>query len=121
MDITNLEAIVANKNLLPKINGQSRNSQLHKLIVLAIESNKQVNEIGSQIATVNIKGNPLEKEINDWAKLIANLINISKKALIEANSKLDPQSKDPLDTDLDDEFNREFTQQIKVKTCRRSR
>ena len=109
MDINNLENIVANKNLLPKINGQSRNSQLYKLIILSIETNKQASEIGNKITAVNIKGNPLEAEINDWAKLLSILINTNKKALIEANVKLDPKPKDPLDTEMDDEF----AQQIK--------
>ena len=87
MDINNLENIVTNKNLLPKINGQSRNSQLYKLIILSIETNKQASEIGNKITAVNIKGNPLEAEINDWAKLLSILINTNKKALIEANVK----------------------------------
>ena len=55
MDISNLETIVAKKNLLTKINGQSRHFQLHKIIVLSIEMNMQTSEIGNKITTVTIK------------------------------------------------------------------
>jgi hypothetical protein len=128
MDITNLENIVSNKNLLQKINGQSRNSQLHKLIVLVIETtSKPAKSVLN--ATVSIKGNHLETEIYDWAKLIANLINISEKALSEANSLLDPKSKDPLNTKWmmnlhnksDKLRQRHKSSKKKVKICRRSR
>ena len=55
MDISNLETIVAKKNLLTKINGQSRHFQLRKIIVLSIEMNMQTSEIGNKITTVTIK------------------------------------------------------------------
>ena len=58
---------------------------------------------------MNVTNNPLDTAINDWAKLLTNLIVAKKKtALTEANTKLDPKQKDEQYQELEDEFKEQF-------------